>query len=58
VRANTVLRQMLEPITMTPIKKGGQIAWDLPRRSLSVVAGARNHEYYTVPDTFWIDLIP
>ena len=25
---------------------------------LQLVAGARNHEYYTVPDTFWIDLIP
>jgi hypothetical protein len=23
-----------------------------------LVAGARNHECYTVPDIFWIDLIP
>ena len=43
MRANTVLRQMLKPITMTPIQKDGQTAWDLPRRSLSVVAGARYH---------------
>ncbi len=26
--------------------------------SLFVVAGARNAEYYTQPDTFWVDLIP
>jgi len=25
---------------------------------LQLVAGARNTEYYTVPDTLWIDLIP
>ena len=26
--------------------------------AVSVVAGARNHECYTVQDIFWIDLMP
>jgi len=32
--------------------------YGMARRAISVVAGARNHECYTVPDTFGIDLIP
>jgi hypothetical protein len=54
-RANRVLRQVLEPITMTPVEDGGRrfyratgaakglkcsTAWGWPRRSISVVAGA------------------
>jgi hypothetical protein len=30
----------------------------IPVSAISVVAGARNAEYYTQPDTFWVDLIP
>jgi len=59
-RANTVFRQVLEPITMMPVADTGRrfyratgaakrwkcsTAWGWSRRSISVVAGARNHEY-------------
>jgi len=38
-------------------KRKGLAAPASANPSSSMVAGARNHECYTVPDTFWIDLI-
>jgi len=30
----------------------------IPVSAISVFAGARNHECYTMADIFWIDLVP
>ena len=70
-RANRVFRQVLEPITMTPVDNGGRrfyrasgaakglkcsTAWGWPRRSISVVVGARNHLPANRSLEFWFDV--